>query len=123
MSSIYEINIGESIECVFFPIERVIKRNTNDDKIKLTTTEAEMFKLLCSHAGKSVERAQIENEVWRGRGVIPTTTNLNQLVCTLRKKVKKITDGNIIITVPRIGFVLSDIVEVYPTEKNKNLYK
>lgn len=117
MNSIYEISIGNNNKFIFFPTERVIRRNMDDNKVRLTTTEAKMLKLLCSHVGKNVKRAYIEDEVWRGRGVVPSTTNLNQLVCTLRQKIKHVAEGNIIVTVPRVGFVLSDMVDVYPIDR------
>ncbi|PSU00007.1 hypothetical protein C9J03_25305 [Photobacterium gaetbulicola] len=120
MKSIYEISIGDNNKCIFLSAERVIIRSTDDNKVKLTTTEAKMLKLLCSHVGKNVKRAYIEDEVWRGRGVIPTAASLNQLVCTLRQKIKHVAEMNIIVTVPRVGFILSDIVNVYPKIDRSN---
>ncbi len=59
----------------------------------------------------ATSRKKIETYIW-GDVDVDRKTNLNQLVCTLRKKLGNLTSDSVVITQPKKGYSLDDCIVV-----------
>ncbi|MEZ8117592.1 helix-turn-helix domain-containing protein [Vibrio splendidus] len=113
MSLIYIIKTNTE-HFYFHYVSKLLKGN--DNEISLTTTESKFLLKLCESQMQGVvitARAEMEGHIWGDETAgIDRKANLNQLICTLRKKLVKVTTHTVIITQPKKGYSLDDCVHV-----------
>ena len=119
MSLIYIIKTN-SEHFYFHYVSKLLK--SGDNEISLTITESKLLLKLCQSQiqGQVItSRAEMEGYIWGETTGIDRKTNLNQLVCTLRKKITQVTAHSVIITQPKKGYSFDDCVhiELYPLLK------
>ncbi|MEO0900284.1 MAG: winged helix-turn-helix domain-containing protein [Bacteroidota bacterium] len=68
---------------------------TQDQIIKLTDKEAQIFSILFQHEGQLVSREYLTEEVWLKEGVV-TSRSLDMYISRLRKKIKGISNTEIL---------------------------
>ncbi|NRA48306.1 MAG: winged helix-turn-helix transcriptional regulator [Phaeodactylibacter sp.] len=68
---------------------------TNDQKIRLTNKEAQVFSILFKNEGQLVSRDYLTQEVWLKEGVV-TGRSLDMYISRLRKKVKGLSNTEIL---------------------------
>lgn len=79
----------------------------------LTVTTSRLLSLLLHHHGNVVSRDTIFEEVWDAFDKTPSDKNLNQNIFLLRKNFQNLgLDSEIITTIPRVGFIISNSVDV-----------
>lgn len=79
----------------------------------LTPLVNKIFTFLISHHGELVTRQQIFEDVWEKAGLIPSSHTLNQYISTIRKILSTyFDDREIIITIPKSGYIFSNEVTV-----------
>lgn len=90
----------------------------NDDAAEsqtLTHTAQIILNLLIIHHGMVVERETFLQEVWDNRGLHGSSNSLNQYISILRKMFAALVPDNLfIVTVPKVGFMLSADITVVP---------
>lgn len=92
------------------------------EKQRLTSTANQIFALLIASHGQVVERDNLLEKVWELHGHPGSNASLNQYISILRKKLTSLIGiDDVIITAPRIGFILSpDLhIELYEEENTK----
>lgn len=113
MSLIYIINTN-SEHFYFHYVSKLIKGI--DKEISLTTTESNFLFKLCQNQTQGIvitARAEMESHIWGDEiADIDRKSNLNQLICTLRKKLTKVTTHSVIITQPKKGYSFDDRIHV-----------
>jgi len=84
----------------------------------LTSTANAVMKLLVIQHGNVVEREAFLREVWDERGLQGSNNSLNQYISILRKLLASLVpDATFIVTVPKMGFMLSADITVVPRHK------
>ncbi|QGN39386.1 winged helix-turn-helix domain-containing protein [Klebsiella oxytoca] len=87
------------------------------DCIELSATSTRLLTSLLQYRGDIISRVDIFQTVFEKYGARPSNSNLNQYISTLRRSLADLgIEKNVIITVPRIGFKISD--EVIITSDN-----
>ncbi|CDT82710.1 hypothetical protein VCR3J2_260020 [Vibrio coralliirubri] len=113
MSLIYIIKTN-SEHFYFHYVSKLLK--DNDKEVSLTTTESKFLLKLCQSQIQGTVitvRTEMESHIWGDEAAgIDRKANLNQLICTLRKKLAKVTTHSVIITQPKKGYSLDDCVYV-----------
>ncbi|MCL9781620.1 winged helix-turn-helix domain-containing protein [Vibrio sp. S4M6] len=71
-------------------------------RIHLKFKEAQFIRLLIENAGKPVAKNDIMAYLWPK--TIVTDASYNKLISDLRKKIKTITESEVIVSVPRVGY-------------------
>ncbi|WP_404413217.1 transcriptional regulator [Serratia aquatilis] len=80
----------------------------SDDPIPISNPSIRLLLLLIAHHGDAVSREVIFKKVWDDYGMVSSNNNLNQCVSKLRRVIKALgIDDEVIVTVPKMGFVLS----------------
>jgi len=107
-----------------FEIEGFITFDTEDaslvnsltgDCIELSATSTRLFSSLLQRRGDIISRVDIFHSVFEQYGARASNSNLNQYISTLRHNLSSLgVERNVIITVPRIGFKISDEITVTP---------
>jgi len=108
---------------VFYIINNKVKfRNTDDliwldhdeaSGITLTATTSRLLVFLLEHRGEVVSRDEILRQVWDAYGLRSSNNSLNKYISDLRQVFRNMEcSEEIIITVPKIGFMLSGDCEV-----------
>lgn len=107
-----------------FEIEGFITFDTQDsslvnsltgDCIELSATSTRLFSSLLQRRGDIISRADIFHSVFEQYGARASNSNLNQYISTLRHNLSSLgVEKNVIITVPRIGFKISDEITITP---------
>lgn len=94
---------------IFRVDENVLINNENvEQKIELTLTVSRLLHLLVCHHGEVLPRENIFKHVWEDYGLDASNNSLNQYISLLRSAFRTMgMHGDIIQTVPRIGFILS----------------
>lgn len=83
------------------------------DCIELSATSARLLTTLLQYRGDIISRVDIFQTVFEKYGARPSNSNLNQYISTLRRSLSDLgIEKNVIITVPRIGFKVSDDIIV-----------
>lgn len=83
----------------------------------LTCTAQTILNLLIDHHGMVVERETFLQEVWDNRGLHGSSNSLNQYISILRKMLATLVpDSLFIVTVPKVGFMLSADMPVIPLD-------
>ncbi|MEB4673599.1 winged helix-turn-helix domain-containing protein [Enterobacteriaceae bacterium G50] len=81
------------------------------DSIELSQTSNRLLKELLFHRGDILSRGEIFQSVFDRFGARASNSNLNQYISTLRKGLSELgIEKDVIITVPRVGFRISDTV-------------
>lgn len=84
-----------------------------EQKIALTLTSSRLLLLLLSHQGEVMPRETIYRHVWEDYGLEASGNTLTQYVSVLRRALHTLGVGSeAIITVPRIGFMVSAELDV-----------
>lgn len=87
------------------------------DCIELSATSTRLLTNLLQYRGDIISRVDIFQSVFEKYGARPSNSNLNQYISTLRRSLADLgVEKNVIITVPRIGFKISE--EVIMTSDN-----
>lgn len=111
MENLYLIKNNEN-EINFLHISKQIESGGNI--IKLTVTESLFLLKLCQDKIKSISttpRKEMEGIIWDDQGV-DRAANLNQVICTLRKKISHLTDKSVIITQPKKGYSFAEDIHI-----------
>lgn len=103
-----------------FDIEGFVTFDTEDaslvnlltgDSIELSQTSNRLLTELLYHRGDILSRGEIFQSVFDKYGARASNSNLNQYISTLRKGLSELgIEKDVIITVPRVGFRISDTV-------------
>lgn len=79
-----------------------------EQKIALTLTSSRLLLLLLRHPGEVMPRETIFRHVWEDYGLDASGNTLTQYVSLLRRALLTLgIEGGVIVTVPRIGFMVS----------------
>lgn len=94
-----------------------------DDVIIISNPARRLLLLLIEYHGQIVTREKIFFKVWEEFGLTANNNNLNQCVSRLRKSFNDIgLVGNFIITVPKVGFMMSHTLKIQPlSNENKTI--
>ncbi|MEX2944124.1 transcriptional regulator [Serratia fonticola] len=85
----------------------------SDEPTAISNPAKRLLLLLIANYGKPVEREVIFKKVWDDYGMISSNNNLNQCVSKLRRVLKVMgIDDEVIVTVPKIGFMLRHEIQV-----------
>ncbi|CAI1666742.1 DNA-binding transcriptional activator CadC [Serratia fonticola] len=85
----------------------------SDEATSISNPAKRLLLLLIANYGKPVEREVIFKKVWDDYGMISSNNNLNQCVSKLRRVLKVMgIDDEVIVTVPKIGFMLRREIQV-----------
>ncbi|QIP90379.1 transcriptional regulator, CadC ' [Serratia fonticola] len=85
----------------------------SDEPTSISNPAKRLLLLLIANYGKPVEREVIFKKVWDDYGMISSNNNLNQCVSKLRRVLKVMgIDDEVIVTVPKIGFMLRREIQV-----------
>ncbi|MEN0615587.1 helix-turn-helix domain-containing protein [Klebsiella indica] len=83
------------------------------DCIELSATSTRLLATLLRQQGDIISRIDIFQAVFEKYGARPSNSNLNQYISTLRRSLSDLgIEKNVIITIPRIGFKISDEIIV-----------
>ncbi|MHA1092224.1 winged helix-turn-helix domain-containing protein [Enterobacter ludwigii] len=81
--------------------------------ITLTVTTSRLLTFLLEHHGEVASRDDILETVWESHGLRSSNNSLNKYIADLRKVFSNLElTGDIIITVPKIGFMFNREIEV-----------
>lgn len=87
--------------------------DSQDESIQISNPTKRLLLLLIAHKGEAIKREVIFKKVWDDYGMVSSNNNLNQCVSKLRKIMKNLgMDEEVIVTVPKIGFMLHQQVDV-----------
>ncbi|WP_166866517.1 winged helix-turn-helix domain-containing protein [Enterobacter sp. Cy-643] len=105
----------------FKPEDGMIWKEKNsgaDDPLTLTLTECRLLEFLIKEKGRVVSRNEIFEEVWEKWGLEGSNNSLNHFISRLRKVLAacELPDG-CIQTIPRIGFMLTDEINIKMVEE------
>ncbi|WP_260513624.1 transcriptional regulator [Serratia fonticola] len=91
----------------------------SDEPTSISNPAKRLLLLLIANYGKPVEREVIFKKVWDDYGMISSNNNLNQCVSKLRRVLKVMgIDDEVIVTVPKIGFMLRREIQVEISEED-----
>lgn len=90
------------------------KEDENDpSSITLTATTSRLLTFLLERHGEVASRDDILDSVWTAHGLRSSNNSLNKYIADLRKVFSNLeVDEDVIITVPKIGFMFSRDIEV-----------
>jgi len=93
------------------------------DCIELSATSTRLLANLLQHRGDIVSRLDIFQSVFEEYGARASNSNLNQYVSTLRRSLSDLgLEKDVIVTVPRIGFKISDEVIITTDSDGHSLF-
>lgn len=103
---------------VIFDTEKALLVNRlTEDSIELSQTSARLLAALLTHSGDILARDEIFQSIFDKFGARASNSNLNQYISILRKNLHDLgIEQEIIITVPRVGFKISDHVAISDEE-------
>ncbi|AKJ43425.1 winged helix-turn-helix domain-containing protein [Pragia fontium] len=115
------------MECI---INGIVKYNSDDgtllspdniiDMIKLTRVVNELLLLFINNNHILLSRDTLLSELWEKRGLNSSSNNLSNYVSVLRKTLNKCGCPNLIVTVPKLGFVFeADITILAKIEEER----
>jgi len=95
---------------VIFDTEKALLVNLlTGDCIELSQTSARLLAALLTHSGEVLARDEIFQSIFDKFGARASNSNLNQYISILRKNLHDLgIEQEIIITVPRVGFTISE---------------
>lgn len=90
-----------------FDVGTVFSAESQDDPIQISNPAKRLLYLLLTHPGEVVSREILFKKVWDDFGMVSSNNNLNQCISKLRRVLRHFNpDHEIIITVPKVGFML-----------------
>jgi len=93
----------------------------SDDTVTISNPSKRLLQLLIVHQGDAVSREVIFKKVWDDYGMISSNNNLNQCVSKLRRVIKALgIDEEVIVTVPKVGFMLHSEIQIVSCEDEKD---
>ena len=91
----------------------LVPSDFSNEPTSISNPAKRLLLLLIANYGKPVEREVIFKKVWDDYGMISSNNNLNQCVSKLRRVLKVMgIDDEVIVTVPKIGFMLRREIQV-----------
>lgn len=97
-----------------------------DKKTSLTQTTSRLFVYLINNKGVVISRDEILSSVWKAHGLKTSTNSLNKYISDLRNILRDMgCSEDIILTVPRLGFMISDETKIEPASgeiKKSNIH-
>lgn len=94
----------------------------NNEEKKITKTANRILTLLIESHGHVVEREHLLEQVWESHGLASSNGSLNQYISILRKTLTSLTDiDDIIVSIPKVGFIISQDIEILQLEENEIL--
>lgn len=107
-------------EIIFEPNNFTIFHTSTNMSAKLSPTSSRLLYALFLSKGVTVSRKKLFESAYQPYGLIESNNSLNQYISLLRKSINEIgVDGdNIIITIPKEGFMLRDTPYVEGDEKS-----
>lgn len=104
-----------------FDAGTVTSAESQDDPIQISNPAKRLLYLLLSHPGEVVSREMLFKKVWDDFGMVSSNNNLNQCISKLRRILRNFNqDNEIIITVPKVGFMLHRQVIVEELTENSS---
>jgi DNA-binding winged helix-turn-helix (wHTH) protein len=95
----------------------------SDEPTSISNPAKRLLLLLIANYGKPVEREVIFKKVWDDFGMISSNNNLNQCVSKLRRVLKVMgIDDEVIVTVPKMGFMLRREIQVEISQEDDGHY-
>ncbi|HHQ6547516.1 TPA: winged helix-turn-helix domain-containing protein [Serratia fonticola] len=92
-----------------------------DDTVTISNPSSRLLQLLIVQQGDAVSREVIFKKVWDDYGMISSNNNLNQCVSKLRRVIKALgIDEEVIVTVPKVGFMLHSEIQIVSCEDEKD---
>lgn len=77
--------------------------------LRLTSLPSRVLEHLLSSAGRVVTREELLDKVWESAGLQPSGTSLTQYISQIRRTLAELgADNDVIITLPRAGFLIND---------------
>lgn len=96
--------------------------DNEDEKISITSTTCRLFSFLLKNKGDVLTRDCILIEVWDVYGLRSTNNTLNKYISDLRNILKRVgIVDDVIITLPKVGFKISENVDIEIIEKKENI--
>lgn len=93
------------------------------DCIELSATSSRLLTSLLQHRGDIISRIDIFRTVFEEYGARASNSNLNQYISTLRRSLSDLgVEKDVIITVPRIGFKISDEIVITTDNDTHSLF-
>lgn len=84
-----------------------------DDPVQISNPTKRLLLLLLSHQGEVVNREVIFKKVWDDFGMVSSNNNLNHCISKLRRILRNLgLEDEIITTVPKIGFLFQEEIQV-----------
>ncbi len=115
---------------MIYLINRILKYNAYDgtlylldgsiDMLTLSRVANELLLLMVENNESRLEREHILNELWTRRGLASSGNNLNNYISVLRKALASLGCSDLIITIPRYGFMFSAEIDVIPDNVPKS---
>ncbi|HGM5491178.1 TPA: transcriptional regulator [Serratia fonticola] len=116
---------------MWYIINSTVKYNSADgtllcpdssiDMITLTRMTSELLVLLINNRNTPLSRDVILRELWEKRGLSASSNNLNNYVSMLRKALNQCGCPNVIVTIPKHGFLFEADIVVMAEGNNKQL--
>jgi len=79
-----------------------------EQRVDLTITASRLLQLLITHQGNVLPRETLYRQIWEDHGLVASNSSLTQYISVLRRIFRNLEiNGDVIVTVPRIGFMLS----------------
>jgi DNA-binding winged helix-turn-helix (wHTH) protein len=89
----------------------------SEEPLPISNPSKRLLQLLIAHHGDAVSREVIFKKVWDDYGMVSSNNNLNQCVSKLRRVIKALgIDDEVIVTVPKVGFMLRHEIQVEACE-------
>ncbi|ENV9333498.1 winged helix-turn-helix domain-containing protein [Klebsiella aerogenes] len=96
-----------------FDTSTIFTEESPDDPIQISNPAKRLLYLLLSHSGEVVCREVLFKKVWDDFGMVSSNNNLNQCISKLRRILRHFNQNEeIIITVPKVGFMLNKQIVV-----------
>lgn len=110
-----------------FDAGTVFSAESQDDPIQISNPAKRLLYVLLTHPGEVVSREILFKKVWDDFGMVSSNNNLNQCISKLRRILRHFNpDHEIIITVPKVGFmlhreaVIEELAEQHATSLHDN---
>lgn len=95
----------------------------SDEPLPISNPSKRLLQLLIAHHGDAVSREVIFKKVWDDYGMVSSNNNLNQCVSKLRRVIKALgIDDEVIVTVPKVGFMLRHEIQVETCEMEDEVF-
>lgn len=113
-------------------INGVLKYNSDDgtlylidgsaDMLTLSRIANELLYIMVGNSGNPLSREHILNELWTKKGLSSSGNNLNNYMSMLRKVLSNLGFSEVIITIPKHGFMFNADVEIILDDMHEGSY-